>query len=196
MTLAAILMPLLALCVVARGIGFLPLLGLVAAAAMLVDGHTPLQQAGAAMAAVFAIGPVLFLLRYQHDAARERTGSAIPFFALGLMVLLLLACTRAGVAVFPASLCVVVAGLVSVICQHSMVWQWAGLLTCVEGVLLCGVQAHQPSVVGVAGLAGAVVAMLGGMCIHRIMPRVVPLRPPSARKKSSPDSPEKNGDAA
>lgn len=195
MTLAAILMPLLALCVVARGIGFLPLLGLVAAAAMLVDGHTPLQQAGAAMAVVFAIGPILFLLRYQHDAARERTGSAIPFFALGLMVLLLLACTRAGVAVFPASLCVVVAGLVSVICRQSMVWQWAGLLTCVEGAVVR--RAGVSALCGGCSWAGrCCCGCAWGMCIHRIMPRVVPLRPPSARKKSSPDSPEKNGDAA
>ncbi|WP_338331692.1 hypothetical protein [Acetobacter sp. LMG 32666] len=176
MTLIAILVPMVALCVVARGVGFLLLAGVVTALAMLVDGLTPPHEVGAVLALLFAAVPPLFLTRYQHDATLERSGAAVPFFALGLMVLLLLACSRAGSAVFPAGLCTMVAGLVAVVCRQSMVWQWAGLLTCVEGVLLSAVLGHQPVVLGVAALAGAVVLLLGGMCVHRIMPRVVPLR--------------------
>ena len=176
MTLLAILVPLVALCVVARGVGFLLLLGVVTALAMLVDGLAPLQQAGAALALLFAVPPQVFLARYQQDTTLERSGAAVPFFALGLMVLLLLACGRAGSTVFPAGLCTMVAGLVAVVCRQSMVWQWAGLLTCVEGVLLSAVMGRQPVVLGVAALAGAVVLLLGGMCIHRIMPRLVVTR--------------------
>lgn len=175
MTLVAILVPMVALCVVARGVGFLPLAGVVTALAMLVDGLAPLQELGAALALLFAVLPPVFLTRYQHDATRERSGAAVPFFALGLMVLLLLACSRAGSTVFPAGLCAMVAGLVSVVCRQSMVWQWAGLFTCLEGVLLSAVLGRQPVVLGVAALAGVVVLCLGGMCIHRIMPRVVPI---------------------
>ncbi|MFT9359125.1 hypothetical protein [Acetobacter okinawensis] len=176
MTLLAILVPLVALCVVARGVGFLLLVGVVTALAMLVDGLAPLQEVGAGLALLFAIPPQVFLARYQHDATLERSGAAVPFFALGLMVLLLLACGRAGSTVFPAGLCTMVAGLVAVVCRQSMVWQWAGLLTCIEGVLLSAVLGRQPVVLGVAALAGAVVLLLGGMCIHRIMPRLVAVR--------------------
>lgn len=176
MTLVAILVPLVALCVVARGVGFLLLTGVVTALAMLVDGLTPIQEAGAGLALLFAVVPPVFLMRYQHDGAHERSGVAVPFFALGLMVLLLLACERAGSTVFPAGLCAMVAGLVAVVCRQSMVWQWAGLLTCIEGVLLSAVLGRQPVVLGVAALAGVVVLLLGGMCIHRIMPRVVAVR--------------------
>ena len=176
MTLLAILVPLVALCVVARGVGFLLLVGVVTALAMLVDGLAPLQEVGAGLAMLFAVAPPVFLSRYQHDATLERSGAAVPFFALGLMVLLLLACGRAGSTVFPAGLCTMVAGLVAVVCRQSMVWQWAGLLTCIEGVLLSAVLGRQPMVLGVAALAGAVVLILGGMCIHRIMPRIVATR--------------------
>lgn len=176
MTLVAILVPMVALCVVARGVGFLLPAGVVTALAMLVDGLTPVQEAGATLALLFAALPPFFLTRYQHDATHERTGAAVPFFALALMVLLLLACNHAGSTVFPAGLCTMVAGLVAVVCRQSMVWQWAGLLTCIEGVLLSAVLGHQPVVLGVAALAGTVVLLLGGMCIHRIMPRVVPVR--------------------
>ncbi|MFT8469078.1 hypothetical protein [Acetobacter syzygii] len=183
MTLVAILVPLVALCVVARGVGFLLLTGVVTALAMLLDGLTPLQEAGASLALLFAIAPPVFLTRYQHDATHERSGTAVPFFALGLMVLLLLGCGRAGSTLFPAGLCAMVAGLVTVVCRQSMVWQWAGLLTCIEGVLLSAVLGRQPVVLGVAALAGVVVVLLGGMCIHRIMPRVVAAHSPARQSR-------------
>ena len=176
MTLATILAPLLALCIVARGIGFLPALGVTTAAAMLVEGLEPLQQVGAGLAVAFAVGPVWFLSFYQQDSAREHGGPAIPFLALGLMVVLMLASTRPGLPSFPAGLCVLLAGLVAVTCRQSMVWQWAGLLTCVQGVLLAGVLQHQVMVVGAATLAGMLIALLGGLCVHRLRPRIAVVR--------------------
>lgn len=176
MTLATILAPLLALCVVARGIGFLPVLGLISAIAMLVDGTEPLQLVGAGLALVFAIGPVWFLSFYQQEPPREHGGPAIPFLALGLMVVLMLASTRPGLPSFPSGLCVVLAGLVAVTCRQGMVWQWAGLLTGVEGVLLAGVLQQQLMVVGAAGLAGALITVLGGLCVHRVRPRLAVMR--------------------
>lgn len=182
MTLAVILAPLLALCVVARGIGFLPVLGVVTAVAMLVDHQAPLQEFGAACVVVFSVLPVWFVSRYQDDGARERSGPAVPFLALGLMVILQLATGtpaatwdvpgHAGAAYLPAGLCVALAGLVAVTCRHSMVWQWAGLLVCVDGIMLSGVIENQIMVVGVTALAGCVVALLGGLCVHRVMLRV------------------------
>lgn len=83
MTLAAILAPLLALCVVARGMGFLPVLGAVIAAAMLVDGLAPLQETAAAFVLLFSIGPVWFLTYYQQDRVQERSGPAVPFLRWG-----------------------------------------------------------------------------------------------------------------
>lgn len=195
MTLLAILVPLVALCVVARGMGFLMLAGVVTALAMLVDGLTPLQEAGAGLALLFAVPPPLFLMRYQHDGTQERSGAAVPFFALGLMVLLLLACGRTGSTVFPAGLCTMVAGLVAVVCRQSMVWQWAGLLTCIEGVLLSAVLGRQTVVLCVAALAGVVVLLLGGMCIHRIMPRVVAVRAAGQRSRR-PQPTTGGGDSA
>lgn len=191
MTLLAILVPMVALCVVARGVGFLLPVGVVTALAMLVDGLTPLHDVGAALALLFAVVPPVFLTRYQHDATLERSGAAVPFFALGLMVLLLLASGRAGGTVFPAGLCTMVAGLVAVVCRQSMVWQWAGLLTCIEGVLLSAVLGRQPVVLYVAALAGAVILLLGGMCIHRIMPRVVAVRVVGQRSRRA--EPENRG---
>ncbi|MFT9398602.1 hypothetical protein [Acetobacter sp.] len=184
MTLAAILAPLLALCVVARGIGFLSALGVVSAIAMLVDGTDPLHQAGAAFALLFAIGPVWFLSYYQQDSQPERSGPAVPFLALGLMVVLMLAGSRPGVMVFPAGLCIVLAGLVAVTCRQSMVWQWAGLLTCVEGVLLSGIIQKHLMVVGVTVLAGLLIAALGGMCVHRVLPRLAVVRASGRRQGS------------
>lgn len=178
MTLAAILAPLLALCVVARGMGFLPALGVVTAIAILVDGLEPLQQVGAGLVLVFSIGPAWFLSYYQHGGVQERGGPAVPFLALGLMVVLLLASARSGSAAFPAGLCVVLAGLVAVTCRHAMVWQWAGLLTCINGIMLAGVVEKQIMVVGVTALAGCVIALLGGMCVHRVMPRIAVVRAP------------------
>lgn len=182
MTLAVILAPLLALCVVARGIGFLPALGVVTAVAMLVDARAPLQEFGAVCVVLFSVLPVWFVSRYQDDGARERTGPMVPFLALGLMVILQLATGtpaamgeapgHAGAAYLPAGLCVALAGLVAVTCRQAMVWQWAGLLACVDGVMLSGVIENQVIVVGVTALAGCVVALLGGMCVHRVMLRV------------------------
>lgn len=183
MTLAVILAPLLALCVVARGMGFLPALGVVTAVAMLVDAQGPLQEFGAACAVLLSVLPVWFVSRYQDDGARERTGPVVPFLALGLMVILQLttgtpaamgeaAPGHAGAAYLPAGLCVALAGLVAVTCRQAMVWQWAGLLVCVDGVMLSGVIENQVMVVGVTALAGCVVALLGGMCVHRVMLRV------------------------
>lgn len=182
MTLAVILAPLLALCVVARGIGFLPALGVVTAVAMLVDARAPLQEFGAVCVVLFSVLPVWFVSRYQDDGARERTGPMVPFLALGLMVILQLATGtpaamgeapgHAGAAYLPAGLCVALAGLVAVTCRQAMVWQWAGLLACVDGVMLSGVIENQVMVVGVTALAGCVVALLGGMCVHRVMLRV------------------------
>ncbi|WP_062270911.1 DUF2339 domain-containing protein [Acetobacter cerevisiae] len=182
MTLAVILAPLLALCVVARGIGFLPALGVVTAVAMLVDAREPLQEFGAVCVVLFSVLPVWFVSRYQDDGARERTGPMVPFLALGLMVILQLATGtpaamgeapgHAGAAYLPAGLCVALAGLVAVTCRQAMVWQWAGLLACVDGVMLSGVIENQVMVVGVTALAGCVVALLGGMCVHRVMLRV------------------------
>lgn len=182
MTLAVILAPLLALCVVARGIGFLPALGVVTAVAMLVDHLAPLQEFGAACVVVFSVLPVWFVSRYQDDGAQERTGPAVPFLALGLMVILQLttgvpaataeaAGQHTGAAYLPAGLCVALAGLVAVTCRQAMVWQWAGLLACVDGVMLSGVIENQMMVVGVTALAGGVVAVLGGLCVHRVMLR-------------------------
>lgn len=176
MTLATILAPLLALCIVARGIGFLPALGVTSAIAMLVDGLEPLQQVGAGLALVFAIGPVWFLSFYQQEGTREHGGPAIPFLALGLMVVLLLASTHPGLPSFPSGLCVLLAGLVAVTCRQSMVWQWAGLFTCVEGVLLAGVLQQQVMVAGAAALAGVLIAVLGGLCVHRVRPRIAVMR--------------------
>lgn len=185
MTLATILAPLLALCVVARGIGFLPMLGLTTAVAMLVEGWDgPLQQAGAALAAVFAVGPVWFLSFYQHEPVRDHGGPAIPFLALGLMVVLMLASAHPGMPSFPSGLCVLLAGLVTVTCRKGMVWQWAGLLTCVEGVLLAGVLQKQVPVVAVSALAGLLIALLGGLCVHRVTPRVAVVRA-TGRSKGS-----------
>ncbi|GAN68054.1 DUF2339 domain-containing protein [Acetobacter orleanensis] len=182
MTLAVILAPLLALCVVARGMGFLPVLGAVTAAAMLLDRQEPLQEFGAACVVLFSVLPVWFVSRYQDDGARERSGPAVPFLALGLMIILQLATGtpaamgnasgHGGAAYLPAGLCVALAGLVAVTCRQAMVWQWAGLLVCVDGVMLSGVIENQIMVVGVTALAGCVVALLGGMCVHRVMLRV------------------------
>lgn len=182
MTLAVILAPLLALCVVARGIGFLPALGVVTAVAMLVERQEPLQEFGAVCVLLFSVLPVWFVSRYQDDGARERSGPAVPFLALGLMIILQLATGtpaalgeasgHANAAYLPAGLCVALAGLVAVTYRQAMVWQWAGLLVCVDGVMLSGVIENQMMVVGVTALAGCVVALLGGMCVHRIMLRV------------------------
>lgn len=60
MTLVAILVPMVALCVVARGVGFLLPVGVVTALAMLVDGLTPVQEAGATLALLFAALPPFF----------------------------------------------------------------------------------------------------------------------------------------
>ncbi|MCG4272741.1 hypothetical protein [Acetobacter senegalensis] len=198
MTLAAILAPLLALCVVARGMGFLPVLGAVIAAAMLVDGLAPLQETAAAFVLLFSIGPVWFLTYYQQDRVQERSGPAVPFFALGLMVVLLLASARSGVPLFPAGLCVVLAGLVAVTYRQAMIWQWAGLLTCVNGIMLAGVIEKQVLVVGVAALAGCVISVLGGLYVHRVMPRVAVVRASGrkdADRKGHPVEKRFRGDA-
>ncbi|KAA8391133.1 hypothetical protein FOH24_06935 [Acetobacter tropicalis] len=198
MTLAAILAPLLALCVVARGMGFLPVLGGVTAVAMLVDGVASLQETAAAFVLLFSIGPVWFLSYYQQDRGQERSGPTVPFFALGLMVVLLLASARSGAPQFPAGLCVVLAGLVAVTYRQAMIWQWAGLLTCINGVMLAGVIEKQVMVVGVAVLAGCVISVLGGLYVHRVMPRVAVVRASGrkdADRKSKPAETRFRGEA-
>ncbi|MFT8657128.1 MAG: hypothetical protein ABF785_10590 [Acetobacter papayae] len=172
MTLAAVLAALLALGVVARGMGFLPALGLVGAVAMLVSGQPPLSQVGAVLAVVLGVAPGLFLSRYQADSTPEGRQAALPpFLALALMVLLLLAGSRVQAGQFPAGLCVGVAGLVSVACRRGMVWQWAGLLTCAQGVLLSAVMAGRVMAFGAGALGGLVMLVLGALCAHRLLPR-------------------------
>lgn len=172
MTLAAVLAALLALGVVARGMGFLPVLGLVDAVAMLASGTPPLTQSGAGVALLLGIAPGLVLSRYQADATPEGQQAALPsFLALALMVLLLLAGSRVQGGQFPAGLCIVAAGLVSVACRRGMVWQWAGLLTCAQGVLLSAVMAGQVMAFGAGALGGLVVLVLGALCAQRVLPR-------------------------
>ena len=178
MTLAAVLAALLALGVVARGVGFLPALGCVDALAMLVSGQPPLAQGGAALAVLLGVAPSLFLSRYQADTTPEGQQAALPpFLALGLMVLLLLAGSRVQAGQFPAGLCIGVAGLVSVACRRGMVWQWAGLLTCAQGVLLSAVMAQQVMAFVAGVLGGLVVLALGALCAHRVLPRRVRSQP-------------------
>lgn len=196
MTLAAILAPLLALAIVARGMGFLPLLGAAAALDMLVAGQQALNLSGAVLALVFSILPPVFLLRYQVDSQQERSRVTAPFLALGLMVLLLLTSARAGMVVFPSGLCVIVAGLVAVVCRQGMIWQWAGLQACVQGALMAGVAAQRGLLVGVAGVAGVVVLVQGGLCIHRVLPRLSALRATGVRRARRPEHDTPKGDSA
>jgi hypothetical protein len=172
MTLAAVLAALLALGVVARGVGFLPVLGVADAVAMLSSGGSPLAQSGAGAALLLGTAPGLFLSRYQADTTPEAQQAALPpFLALALMVLLLLAGSRVQAGQFPAGLCIVAAGLVSVACRRGMVWQWAGLLTCAQGVLLSAVMGGQVMAFGAGALGGLVVLVLGALCVQRVLPR-------------------------
>jgi hypothetical protein len=52
-----------------------------------------------------------------------------------------------------------------------MVWQWAGLLTCAQGVLLSAVMAGQVMAFGAGVLGGLVVLVLGALCAQRVLPR-------------------------
>ncbi|MFT8676295.1 MAG: hypothetical protein ABF990_13270 [Acetobacter sp.] len=191
MTLAAMIAQLLALGMVVWGMGFLPALGVASAGAMLLDTSsslpssmaTPLSETGAALAVLIAVLPPVFLGRYQPDLSRERPRGMVPFLALGLMVLLQFTTVRAGLAGFPAGLCMALAGLVAVACRQTLVWQWAGLLTCGEGVLLFAVQTRRADILGVAALACVVVLVSGGLCAHRTLLRRVAgaeTRPPAA----------------
>ncbi|MCX2563817.1 hypothetical protein [Acetobacter thailandicus] len=185
MTLAAVIVPFLALCVAARSIAFLPALGIMTAVAMLIDGLTPLQEAGAAFAVILGVGPVLFLNFYQYDEVRERKVIAAPFLLPGVMILLMLMNLYPDGTVFPAGICVVMAGLVTVSVRQTMVWQWAGLLTCAEGVLLSAVMYRQVTAFAVTALIGCCIAILGGACVHRVMPRVHVVRAPVRQERKN-----------
>ncbi|MBO1323787.1 hypothetical protein K2X14_01290 [Acetobacter sp. TBRC 12305] len=178
MTLAAMIAQLLALGMVVWGMGFLPALGVASAAAMLLGNPDPVCEAASGLAVLIGVLPLVFLSRYQPDLSRESPRPAVPFVALGLMVLLQFTTMRAGVAGFPAGLCMALAGLVAVACRQTLVWQWAGVLTCGEGVLLFATQTRQAEVMGVAALACVIVLVFGGFCAHRTL----------LRKVASPDT--------
>lgn len=185
MTLASVIVPLLALCVAARGITFLPALGCMTAIAMLIDNVAPFQEAGAAAAVFLAVLPVLFLNFYQHDLVRESKTRATPFLAPGVMILLTLMNLYSDSQFFPAGACVVMAGLVTASCRQTMVWQWAGLLTCAEGVLLSAVTQQKVVISGVVILAGFLIVLMGCLYVSRVMPRVKIVRAPARQDKKS-----------